>query len=751
MGVKCQIEKNGDKIERVTAPNGEPSVLYESAKQILGNEEKALEVWAKAYTSDFLDYYGHWNAPAPGELFNTDSNGEPMLEDVIAYMRRQSYVADPFTAQDVKDVRDIMISNHIYSIRSLSNTVLRSFYVDGNLILNEQNLRDSGLYDETEISRILDNPSVLNEVASSMRLLIDYSNNRHDMQKETYFTTVERPYGPVVHKRGVFNKFGKKVPYNPAELYEAMKNVVGGINSVTVFDSAFESLSDSYPELVERFVSDKSFALSIFKEFSNMKSLSVVTIEDGNVVEGKRRSLSRLQDFSYYSPINAESLRARISAFLNRVNADTDEDLRSMIWDVEEACTGLGIDIVGVSKTYDGTEESLNKIDNLMLDLDIYVSRRNDEGYTPTLAYSIDDVLGDSQDSRTMLLPYYMDNLNIVYLESDIDPVSAFEDHSLLYVGGNLYHKVEKDGLEEMYDIATELAKYNLMHFPSGIYPESCFKNGMLDKDRVMDTDKKVLTDSMKKYVMSYADSQNTEQMIVTRLAFGHRVVPEKPYLDERREFSRYLNRKQDSENPLLLFDLYQSYIENKLHNTEVYEGAYKYLDFKPDHSLGLTVSDPDTLKQIELSLTGKDRNQLFDYSMNSTDPSLADLFYLDHYDMMYAGPDFYHYIFTKHPNLLNEVRDHNITEQNGNVIVEGMYDGFIRIGNTIFTKVGESSSGSIYQNLTGAESKVKYDSTQKAKPTDIDYAPYENRSGLTQDMVAGREDAERLNSLECR
>ena len=108
-----------------------------------------------------------------------------------------------------------------------------------------------------------------------------------------------------------------------------------------------------------------------------MNIVPVVTLEDNNIVEGKRRSLSKLQDYAYYSPINAESLRARISAFLNRVNADTEEDLRSMIWDIEEACVGLGIDIVGVSKAYDGTEESLNKIDSLMLDLDIYVARHN--------------------------------------------------------------------------------------------------------------------------------------------------------------------------------------------------------------------------------------------------------------------------------------------------------------------------------------------------------------------------------------
>ena len=263
--------------------------------------------------------------------------------------------------------------------------------------------------------------------------------------------------------------------------------------------------------------------------------------------------------------------------------------------------------------------------------------------------------------------------------------------------------------------------------------------------------DSKALADSIKKYVLSYTDSQNTEEMNATRLAFGHLVVPGSPYVNEEREFSRYINRKQDKENPLLLFDLYQSYLENKLHNTEVYEGAYKYLDFKPDHLLGLTVSDPDTLKQIELSLAGNDREQLFEYSMSSTDPSFTDLFYLDYYDMLYAGSDFYHDLFTKHPNLLNEVRDHNITKQDDNVIVEGLYDNFIRIGDMVFTKVGESSSGSIYQNLTGTESEVKYDSTQKAKTVETDYAPYQNRSGLTQDMTISKSELDDLNKLECK
>lgn len=752
MGLKCQIEKKDNIIERVEAPNGEPSVLYESALKVLGDSERALQVWAKAYTPDFLSYYGHWNNPAPGEMFNTDSNGEPLLDDVLSYMKRQTYFADPLTAQDVKDVRDFLLStNGVYTASSLSNIILHYFYVDGSLILNEQNLRRSGLYNETEISRILSDPSVLNEVSTSMRKLLDYSNNEHDREKDNYFMSIDYQYGPIVYKEGVFNQFGKKVPYNPSELYWAMCKTVGGIKNFSEFSSAFESLRNLYPELVEKFVSDKKFAESMFDEFSSMKKMPVINIEGDDVVEGKKRSLSKLQDLSYYNPGKIEFLRARISAYLNRVNADTESDLRSMIWDIEEACMWFGIDIIGASEAYDGTEESLAKIDNLMLDLDIYVARHNDVNYAPTLASSIDDVLGDSTDYYFRSLPENMDNLNIVYSESDIDPVETFEKHSLLKVEDNLYQRINKDDLNDMYQISTALAKHNQTYFPAKIYPESCFKNGVLDKEKVWNVDDNTLMDSIKKYVRSFMDSQNTEDMIMTRLAFGHPAVPSVPYVDVDREFSRYMNKKQDSENPLSLFDLYQSYLDNKLHKTKLYDNAYKYLDFKPGPSLGLISDDPDILKSIELSLSGKDRLMLFDYSMTSTDPFLSELFYLEKYDSSYAGNDFEHYFYTRHPYLLKEKSGPNIVEQDGVITAEGIYDNFIRVGNKIWSKVSESSSGSIYQNLTGTESEVKYDSTQKAKTVETDYAPYQNRSGLTQDMTISKSELDDLNKLECK
>lgn len=98
----CQIKRKEDgTISEVLAPNGKPSILYrdlvtempnirqdvlqdEYVKQIVDSEyvqdstdeEIALAAWSKAYTADFIEQFGDWQA---AKVSNTDANGEPNL------------------------------------------------------------------------------------------------------------------------------------------------------------------------------------------------------------------------------------------------------------------------------------------------------------------------------------------------------------------------------------------------------------------------------------------------------------------------------------------------------------------------------------------------------------------------------------------------------------------------------------------------------------------------------------------------
>ena len=86
MGLACRITRNKlGGVEKVEAPNGNDSLLYRGALASTGNEERALGIWATAYTPDFMNYYGDWENPTPESMFNLDANGEPLLQDVAAY------------------------------------------------------------------------------------------------------------------------------------------------------------------------------------------------------------------------------------------------------------------------------------------------------------------------------------------------------------------------------------------------------------------------------------------------------------------------------------------------------------------------------------------------------------------------------------------------------------------------------------------------------------------------------------------
>lgn len=73
----CQIERSGNEIVKVWAPGGKPSLLFEQLQGLLrGNKEAALQVWAQAYTPQFLLRHGDWRT---GDVNITlDEHGEPL-------------------------------------------------------------------------------------------------------------------------------------------------------------------------------------------------------------------------------------------------------------------------------------------------------------------------------------------------------------------------------------------------------------------------------------------------------------------------------------------------------------------------------------------------------------------------------------------------------------------------------------------------------------------------------------------------
>lgn len=112
----CQLyrDKITGEITRVEAPNGSPSGLYNGINKLIRDKEKAADVWATAYTPQFLLRNGDWISLEKAKRIdptntaeidrlsanvtsNLDENGEPTIDTLSDYIP-----ADSITDTDSK-------------------------------------------------------------------------------------------------------------------------------------------------------------------------------------------------------------------------------------------------------------------------------------------------------------------------------------------------------------------------------------------------------------------------------------------------------------------------------------------------------------------------------------------------------------------------------------------------------------------------------------------------------------------------
>ena len=79
MATNCTIIRNPESkvIERVNAPNGNESKLFNDIVALGVDKETALKQWAQVYTDSFKNWFGDWERGKGSKV--VDSNGEPLL------------------------------------------------------------------------------------------------------------------------------------------------------------------------------------------------------------------------------------------------------------------------------------------------------------------------------------------------------------------------------------------------------------------------------------------------------------------------------------------------------------------------------------------------------------------------------------------------------------------------------------------------------------------------------------------------
>lgn len=708
MGINCRInrDQNG-RVERVERRGGEDSRLYKDALKLTGSEEKALDVWSTAYTPGFLSYYGAWTDREYGTGAPL-SEQEPSVEDVLKYMERKTYPMGELTGSDWADAHDFMRQSNFSSTDALADRVKSTMVVNGEVTLNNQTLRASRLYTEREIRELLLSPEALSRAKRAYEGLLASSSGMALQDKAAHFTesTPARTYDylPSDIPTGEKNAFGKYRYIPQSELDAVIEKAAGGIKSRSEFDRAINTLSRDYPTLVERYTEDPSVSSQIFDEYSKRDRLPSYVYNNGSP---QRITSFRLPLLGFYTKMasrNAKRVRKAISDIFSasRENFESGK-LSSAFRRLENNATLMGIDIVGLTNIYRNVQNK-DAIETLLTALDIYaanISRNSREG-AEDLVSAMALVFGEEQTDAVDRIPKELRDKNNVYMETRENPTAVFQNSGFLKTGTNTYVRADNTTpTSELYSTVSEIMRLDPRRFPPKAFPKSVFRGGSIDYNAIRNANTADLTASLRQYVLSLTDTENSEQMVLNRISMGLQpTVHENPWHDFFRTLAEYTTMGKRRVNRSEINELYLTTLANKEANTDLWQRALKYLDFRPDGSLSLTVEDPAIAKQIGFMVTGRVRDILSRYVAESTDNRFNGMFYSRDAAENMAGDAFYNELYKKYPAMLSEEKADVRRNEDGTMKVEGVYKPFVKIGGEIYSKVGEYESGSVYQNI---------------------------------------------------
>lgn len=675
MGISCQIIRNGKKIERVLTPKGTDSNLYKSALEEVNDPSLALKIWATAYIPEFKLYYGDW----------TREGEEPSLSAVSEYLEARQGIAPPMTDQDISDMRSLMIGNKIKTADEL-NAALDPFIRRGAVEVNRENLMKSGLYSVDEINRILENPKAkedLEGLISRFNSMMLYGMDA----RMTYLFTSDYD-GDVYFMSNEYSASGKKQFISPAKIDSELRERVGGIKTRNEFDAAMESFP--YDAVSERYFSDQAYADRLFNYYSRFTRLNVVDSSGENVRNSERRNLLSFTS-GFNEKVSGEMLEDVNALIEMPSELWEDEDLvKEGLRKIALAGADMGIDLTGLENQY--YNKSKEEFDDFLLGLDLYLrSLRPGREYYESFSEDYDNFFGKGEVKQDLaILRPGEDNLNVSIMEPSYrSDVEIYENASMIHLHDNVYQKVAKMPKEKLYDTLYEMAMIDPRVLPSDAYPGTSGKATGHPKEAVIR--------SIKEYVLKHTDYNQSEEITLNKLIFGHPLNEVKPKQDIQRDLNRYMERKNRNRS-VNAFGLRSKLLRAQILNPQLYNNTL-YNIVHENGGFSLKNSDPMTLRELDLALPEEIKDLLYDYAIHSSDPSMRDLFFIKDYPDICKSVDFYLNYYRNNPEAIKDMTfAYAEVPGHDNLIKTVAVDDVIRVRDVIYQKVAEDGGYSIYE-----------------------------------------------------
>lgn len=383
-----------------------------------------------------------------------DSNGEPLVEDVIKYIQSKNFEGQELSEAEISEVKNMMIGTEFGNSSELFTALQRGFMPNGVYNPSETSLVNSGLYTRAEARRLLDNEEAQITAYEFIQKLKNTEALDNTLEIDSSYITL----GTETNSIGLRNKV------NPYLNRQRAIDILGGIKDENLFNNQVEAYG-------------LDFARDKFNEYSSMTKVNEVILDENNLRQKDSfDTLRETMEEILTSPSNVallENVEYLINVPLDIWNVEF-SNVRTLLEEVEGNAIDIGLDLEGIAEmAYDKTpaevKEMLRAIRNFTVVQNEVTFDFLVEQYTEYFE------LESMPSIKTVGVPQEVSNKTLVTLDTTQDSYTLFTEQGLLPLGNNLYQRVNNNAtLEEVTDIVYR----NLLVNPS-LLPVRAFKGGI--------------------------------------------------------------------------------------------------------------------------------------------------------------------------------------------------------------------------------------------------------------------------------
>lgn len=386
-----------------------------------------------------------------------DSNGEPLVEDVIKYIQSKNFEGQELSEAEISEVKNMMIGTEFGNSSELFTALQRGFMPNGVYNPSETSLVSSGLYTRAEARRLLDNEETQITAYEFIQKLKNTESVDNTLEIDSSYITLDTET----------NSIGLRNKVNPYLNRQRAIELLGGIKDENIFANQVEAYG-------------LNFARDKFEEFSSMTKVNEVTLDENNLRQKDSfDTLRETMEETLTSPSNIallENVEYLIDVPLDIWNVEF-SNIRTLLEEVEGNAIDIGLDLEGLGEmAYDKTpaevKEMLRAIRN-------FTVAQNEVTFDFLIDQYIEYFELESMPNiKTVGVSQEVTNKTLVNLDTTQDSYTLFAEQGLLPLGNNLYQRVNNNAtLEEVTDIVYR----NLLVNPS-LLPVRAFKGGLSSK-----------------------------------------------------------------------------------------------------------------------------------------------------------------------------------------------------------------------------------------------------------------------------